>query len=277
MKIITWNVNSIRVRLARCLALLERHQPDVVALQETKVVDEAFPEEDFERAGYRCHVHGQKTYNGVAILVRQELDGHEFARGIPDGEEDPAARVLGVEVEGVRILDLYVPNGSSVTSEKFPAKLHWLDRLQRWLDRELDPAKDWVVLGDFNIAPEDRDVHDPDAWRGQVLFHPDEHAALGRLLALGLTDAFRTLHEESGQYTWWDFRGGKFWKNEGLRIDHLLITRSLAERLEAVEIDRWERKGKQPSDHAPVLATFTARPDREGDSGRPSGNSEEGR
>jgi len=254
VKIATWNVNSIRVREARALAFLERHAPDVVCIQETKVVDAAFPRAPYEAAGWHVECHGQKTYNGVAVLTRAAPE--HVGRGIPDGVEDGQARVLHVRVGGIDVIDVYVPNGTEVGSDKFAFKLAWLGRLRAWLDRDFDPAAPLVVCGDFNIAPEERDVHDPEAYRGQIHFHPDEHRALAHLKDWGLTDSFRLHHEEDGRYTWWDFRGGMFWKNKGLRIDYHLISAPLVPRCTGVEIDTWERKGKQPSDHAPVLATF---------------------
>ncbi len=253
MKIATWNVNSIRVRLDRALAFLKRHEPDVVCLQEIKVVDEGFPEEAFREAGYQSTIFGQKTYNGVAILTRNPVQSVQ--RGIP-GFEDPQSRVLAVTVDGVRVVNVYVPNGSQVGSEKFDYKLRWLEQLTQWIDEDGLLETPFLICGDFNIAPDDRDVYAPDEWRGRVLFHPDEHAALAKLQGLGLVDAFRLHQEEGDHYTWWDFRGGMFWKNKGLRIDHFLINEPLIPRCKSAEIDTWERKGKQPSDHAPVLITL---------------------
>lgn len=258
MKVATWNVNSIRVRIDRLLRFLERHSPDVVCLQETKVVDETFPRETLEGLGYHVETYGQKTYNGVALLSRHQLE--DVVKGFPDGVEDPQCRAISATVQGIRLVNLYVPNGSRVGSEKFEYKLRWLQRLADWLESSTSPDTPLALLGDFNIAPDDRDVYAPDEWRGKVLFHPDEHKALEVLKIWGLTDAFRLHHEEGGHYSWWDFRGGMFWKGKGLRIDLILITRPLIERCSEVEIDAWERKGKQPSDHAPVLITLDGPP-----------------
>ena len=179
MKVATWNVNSIRVRVDRGLRFLERHEPDVVCLQETKVVDEVFPVAAFEEQGWRVTAFGQKTYNGVAFLSREAPE--EVVRGIPDEVDDPQARLISARFGDVEIVNIYVPNGSEVGSEKFEYKLRWLARLRDWLDRDKDPARPMMICGDYNIAPDDRDVYDPDAWRGKVLFHPDEHAVLQRL------------------------------------------------------------------------------------------------
>ncbi len=251
MKIITWNVNSIRARMERFLAYLEESRPDVMCLQETKVVDDHFPGEEIEARGYRIERFGQRTYNGVAILSKAALKDVE--RGMP-GDPDPSqARVISASVAGIRLINVYVPNGSEVGSEKFAYKLAWLECLRGYVDKAVSRDSSLLILGDFNIAPEDRDVYDPDAWRGQVLFHPDEHRALREIQKLGLVDAFRLHHEEGGLYSWWDFRGGMFWKNQGLRIDLVLLSKSLVDRCRSAEIDRSMRKGKQPSDHAPVV------------------------
>jgi len=254
VRIVTWNVNSVRSRKDRVVAWLERHGPEVVCLQETKTVDETFPAAAFADLGYQMALFGQKTYNGVAILARSPLTG--VRRGLPgDGPEDQK-RILAATVDGVTVINVYVPNGSEVGSEKFAYKLAWLDRLRRYLEDEFDPASPLVLCGDFNIAPADRDVHDPEEWRGKVLFHPDEHAALDRLRRWGLRDAFRLHHEEGGHYSWWDYRAAAFRRDRGLLIDHLLVTESLAARCTGVVIDREERGGEKPSDHAPVTATF---------------------
>ena len=254
MKVATWNVNSIRQRLERVTAWLGTHQPDVLCLQETKVVDEDFPRAPFEALGYRVELYGQKTYNGVAILSREPLT--DVVRGFPDDAPDAHRRMLAATVGGVRVVNVYVPNGESVESEKFPFKLDWLARLARWLAAAARPRDPLLVLGDFNIAPEDRDVYDPDAFRGQVLFHPKEHEALARLTGWGLSDLYRRHHAEAGRYSWWDYRALGFPKDHGLRIDLILGTAAAAERCTACEIDREARKGIKPSDHAPVLATL---------------------
>lgn len=258
MKITTWNVNSIRSRLERALAWLDRREPDVVALQETKVVDEVFPREPFEERGYHVETFGQKTYNGVALLSKHPLQ--DVVRGFGD-DPDEERRLIAATVEGVKVVDVYVPNGKEVESPKFPFKLGWLDRLSAFLADYASSDEPLLLLGDFNIAPEDRDVHDPDAWRGKVLFHPKEHEALAKIQdTLGLTDLFRQHEDGDGLFTWWDYRQLGFPRNAGLRIDLLLGTASLAGRCEAVLIERDERKGKKPSDHAPVTGYFDESP-----------------
>jgi exodeoxyribonuclease-3 len=245
----------VRARLDRLVAWLARHSPDVLCLQELKVTDDAFPFEAVQGAGYRAVVHGQKTYNGVAILAREEPT--DVVRGLGGGVDDPQARLIAASVGGVRILSAYVPNGGDVGSEKWTYKLDWLRGLRRFLERECEPGAALALCGDLNIAPEARDVHDPSQWEGSVLFHADLRAAFADLCAWGLLDAFRLHHSETGLYSWWDYRMLAFPKNAGLRIDHVLITRPLAQRCTAAVIDRAERKGKQPSDHAPVVVDVT--------------------
>lgn len=260
MKVATWNVNSIRTRLERVTAWLRREAPDVLCLQELKVVDDDLPRTELEALGYHVEAWGQKTYNGVAILSRRPPT--DVVRGIPEDGADAEARAIAATVDGVRVVCVYIPNGQRVTSEKFAYKLDWLDRLREGLAGTLADHRKVLVAGDFNIAPDDRDVHDPDAWRGQVHFHPKEHEALGRILALGLEDVFRRHHEEGGHYSWWDYRGGSFPRNEGLRIDLLLAGGALAGRSAEASIDAGERRedagAGKPSDHAPVTAIFRA-------------------
>lgn len=255
MKIATWNVNSIRVRLSRLLAWLDRHQPDVVCLQETKVVDEDFPLGEISGLGYRCLTNGQKTYNGVAILSREEAGDPVFA--LPGAEADDERRVLAATIAGIRIVNLYCPNGNEVGSDKYAYKLDWYRRLRRLLDTTMDPGGNVLLCGDFNVAPEDRDTWDAEQWRGQILFTEREKQAFRCVVDWGLTDALRLRHPEGGLYTWWDYRAGAFNRDLGVRIDHTLVTESLAERCTDVMIDREERKGDKPSDHAPVIATFS--------------------
>jgi exodeoxyribonuclease III len=254
MKIATWNVNSIRARLERLRGWLAAQTPDVLCLQETKVEDKAFPAEELQSLGYHVAAHGQKTYNGVAVLARHPLV--DVVRGFGDGVEDAQARFLVVGVGAVRVGSLYVPNGQAVGTDKFTYKLAWLQRWRAWLARNADASQALVFCGDLNVAPEDRDVHDPEAWRDQVMCHPDERAALSEIRRWGLVDVFRKFNPDPGQYTWWDYRQLAFPKNRGLRIDHILCTEAMAARCRSVTIDRDARKGQVPSDHAPVVAEF---------------------
>ncbi len=253
MKLATWNVNSIRAREERLLAWLASHQPDVLCLQELKVVEAAFPYEALRGAGYHAAVHGQKTYNGVAILSR--VPAEDVTRGFGDGGDDAHSRLISARISGVRVLCAYFPNGSEVGSDKWRYKLEWMKRLRGYLDRS-DPKQPLTLCGDFNVAPEARDVHDPQAWEASVLFHPEARAALASIRAWGLVDTFRIHHPEPGRFSWWDYRMLAFPKNNGLRIDHIFATEVLAKSCTAAAIDREQRKGKQPSDHAPVLAEF---------------------
>jgi exodeoxyribonuclease III len=253
VRIATWNVNSLRVRLPQLLEWLAASVPDVVALQETKLTDDAFPADELRAAGYHCVYSGQKTYNGVATLARTEL--HGALRDIP-GYDDPQRRVLAASVAGVRVINLYVPNGQSVDSDKYHYKLGWLRALRSWLRQELAAHAQLVVLGDFNIAPEDRDVHDPAAWVGSVHVSPEERAALQATLELGLVDVFRQFEQPPQSFSWWDYRAGSFRRNNGLRIDLLLASAALAARCTACDIDREPRRVERASDHTPVIATF---------------------
>ena len=251
MRIATWNVNSLRVRLPQVLAWLNIHSPDVLAIQETKLADADFPLETIQEAGYQAAFSGQKTYNGVAILSRTPVA--DVVKGIP-GMEDEQRRVLGGSFGEVRVLDLYVPNGAFVGSTKYEYKLAWLTKLTEHLKEELRRHPKLVVLGDFNIAPEEPDVYNPKAWEGQVLFSEPERAAFRRLLDLGLHDTFRRFEQGSGYYTWWDYRTRAFGRNHGLRIDHILTSPELYDTCTACVIDKAPRGWEQPSDHAPVLA-----------------------
>jgi exodeoxyribonuclease-3 len=251
MKLATWNVNSIRAREARLLHWLETRRPDVVCLQELKVTGEAFPFEALETAGFHAAVHGQKTYNGVAILCRQEPEDVE--RGFGDGGDDSQARLMAARVGGVHVVSVYVPNGAEVGSDKWRYKLEWLKRLRAWLDRRYRRSDLVALCGDMNVAPEARDVHDPERWEASVLFHPDVRAAYAHVRDFGLVDSFRLHHEGPGFYSWWDYRMLAFPKGRGLRIDHIDVSEPLAGRCTGASIDREERKGKQPSDHAPVV------------------------
>jgi len=252
MIISAWNVNSLNVRLPRLLGWLAATRPDVVCLQETKLEDHKFPVADLEASGYVAHYTGQKTYNGVAILVRQGLEVHDVAMGLP-GFDDPQQRVIAATVAGIRIIGVYVPNGQALDSDKYPYKLTWLKALAAMLQAELAAHPQLAVLGDFNVAPDDRDVHDPAAWVGQVLVSPPERAALQVLLDAGLTDSFRLFKQPPNTFSWWDYRMLAFPKNRGLRIDLILLSQALAARCTGSRIDRSARKGEKPSDHAPVL------------------------
>ncbi|MBX3182423.1 MAG: exodeoxyribonuclease III [Polyangiaceae bacterium] len=261
MKIATWNVNSLRVRLTQLIAWLDRHEPDVVCLQETKVVDEDFPSEELQRAGYGVAFCGQKTYNGVAILSSRLLKDVQIGLAAPPDAPAPKyheePRLIAATVRGVRVYSAYVPNGKGVNHPDFAKKLAWLTDLRRTVARDVEAGlapKGIAVCGDYNIAPEARDVHDPEAMQGQLHFHPDEHAALKQLMSLGLVDAYRLHHQAGGDYSWWDYRMGAFRRNHGLRIDLILLSESLAERCLTATIDRDARALPQPSDHAPVLA-----------------------
>lgn len=254
MKLLVWNVNSIRARHERALAVAKRHEPDVMCLQELKATDEEFPTEDFERLGYRCTLNAQKTYNGVAILSREEPT--DVTRGMDDGVDDPQARLLSGVMSGMRIVCAYFPNGATLDSPKYQYKLAWMKRLRAWLDRTFDPKEPLVLAGDFNVAIDDADVAFPDKWRDSVLFHESARDALAEVRSFGLVDVFRKHHPEGGIYSWWDYRRLSFPKGNGLRIDHVYATAKVAEASTGAEIDRTERKGQSPSDHAPVIASF---------------------
>lgn len=255
MTLATWNVNSLRVRLEQVLAWLQQHKPDVLALQEIKVTDELFPVEAFSALGYHVAVSGQPTYNGVAILSRAPLK--DVVVGIPD-YDDPQKRVLAATVADLRILCIYVPNGASVDSDKYEYKLHWFDRLLAYVKNTLAAHPQTIILGDYNIAPEDRDVHDPIAWQGHVLVSPKERACFEALLALGFSDTFRVLASEDNSYTWWDYRMNGFKRNHGLRIDHILATPAVMARAERCVVDKLPRAMERPSDHAPVILQLSA-------------------
>ena len=256
MKIATWNLNSVRAREGRLLAWLAEKQPDVLCLQELKATDEDFPTAAVEALGYQAVVYGQRTYNGVAILSRGPLV--EVEKGFRDGDDDAQARLISARAGEIRVVCAYFPNGAQVGSEKFAYKLRWMERMHHHLQRSLKRDDSAVLCGDFNVAPEDRDVARPEEWKESVLCHPEARAALARIAGLGLVDLFRRHHSEGGYYSWWDYRMLGFPKNNGLRIDHILATEPLAARCSAAEIDRNERKGKQPSDHAPVVAAFSS-------------------
>ena len=250
----SWNVNSLKVRLPQLIEWLAAHPVDVIGLQETKLTDENFPQAELEAAGYHVLRSGQKTYNGVALLSREPL---KDALLDLDGLEDPQRRVAIATSGGVRYVNLYVPNGQAVGSEKYEYKLRWLGALHRLRARELANHERVVVMGDFNIAPEDRDVHDPKAWEGQVLCSEPERDALNRLLQLGLTDTFRLFEQPQASFSWWDYRQAGFRRNLGLRIDLILASAALRAHCVSSTIDREPRRAERPSDHAPAVAHFT--------------------
>ncbi len=255
MKLVTWNVNSLAVRQPQVIAWLTEHQPDVVCLQETKLTDDKFVHAEFTAAGYRSEWFGQKTYNGVALLTRMASTGSptEVVKNIP-GHTDTQARVIAATVDGVRVICAYVPNGQAPASEKFAYKMGWLDTLRDWVKDELTRHPRLALLGDYNIAPEDRDVHDPALWAGQVLCTPEERAHFAALIGLGLSDAFRLFEQPPKSWSWWDYRMLAFRKNQGLRIDHILVSEALKSRVTSCVIDKLPRKNERPSDHAPVIA-----------------------
>ncbi len=253
MKIATWNVNSLNVRLPHVLEWLAAQQPDVLVLQEIKQVTEAFPAEALAEAGYQSIANGQKTYNGVAVISRKPANDPvlEFPNF-----EDPQRRVLAATVDGVRVVDLYIPNGSEVGSEKYAYKLAWLDALRAFLANEMSRHEKLVVLGDFNIAPADADVHDPEKWGDAILCSPAERQALKDLLDLGLTDVFRNFEHPEKTFSWWDYRAAGFRRNAGLRIDLILTSDVMTDACTSSYVDREPRAWERPSDHAPVVAEF---------------------
>lgn len=257
MRLATWNINSLAVRLPQVLDWLAAHPVDVLALQETKLADERFPRAELEAAGYAIQHFGQKTYNGVALITRRPAV--DVLRNIP-GHDDLQARLIAATLPGsdgsddaLRVVSVYVPNGQAVGSDKFGYKLRWLAALQAWLRAELAAHPRLVVMGDYNIAPEEPDVHDPAAWDGQVLFTPQERGHFRELLGLGLHDAFRLFEQPPRSFSWWDYRMLAFRRNAGLRIDHILASEALRTRVLACAIDRAPRRLERPSDHAPVV------------------------
>ncbi len=254
MKIVTWNVNSVRVRHDRLLAFVQRFEPDVLCLQELKCVDDQFPRDALRSKGYSTALFGQKTYNGVAVISRGEIQS--IRRTFEDGADDPQSRFIVVETLGVRVASAYIPNGSEVGSDKWRYKLDWLTRLRAWLASNVRPDDSFALCGDYNIAPDDRDVKNPSEWADTTLCHEDVRAHFRALEAAGFVDTVRRFHPDGGPLTWWDYRAGGFAKDNGLRIDHVLATAPLARRAVAATVDRDERKGEGASDHAPVIVTF---------------------
>ena len=254
MKIATWNVNSLRVRLEHVTDWLKQAQPDVLGLQETKVTDELFPGADFEGLGYHVAYSGQPTYNGVAVVSR--LPPADVVVDL-EGYDDPARRVLCATYGDVRVFNLYVPNGQSVGSEKYDYKLAWLAVLDAHLRHDLQRHKHVVAVGDFNIAPDDRDVHDPVQWEGKILCSPRERSALGNILDAGFKDTFRLFEQEEKSFSWWDYRAGAFRRNNGLRIDLILASDAMSAACTGCSIDVAPRRLQRPSDHTPVVAEFS--------------------
>ncbi len=253
MKLACWNVNSLKVRLPQVLKWLQDTPVDILCLQETKLTDDKFPAGEIEAAGYHVAFSGQKTYNGVAILSRHPIS--DVVKNNPLFE-DEQQRLLTATIAGMRIVCAYIPNGQAPDSDKYQYKLRWLAALQSWLEQQLKQYPDLALLGDYNIAPEDRDVHDPAAWQGQNLVSEPERTAFRAMLALPLSDAYRQFEQAEKSFSWWDYRALGFRLNKGMRIDHILLSSSLSARCSACNIDRTPRKWEQPSDHAPVIAVL---------------------
>jgi exodeoxyribonuclease-3 len=253
MLIATWNVNSILARLPNVVRWLDLVKPDVLCMQETKCTDDKFPSEPFIERGYQCQIFGQQSYNGVAILTRDSCDSR---RGYPDDDETAQSRLLATNVGGIDIVNVYIPNGQMVGSEKYAFKLDWMRRLREYLDAHYDNSTPVLLCGDFNVAPDERDVYDVRLWQGRILFSEKEREALQHVKDWGFTDAFRLHTETGGHFSWWDYRAGAFRRNLGLRIDHIWLSRPLAARNKNTWVDLEPRKWEKPSDHAPVIAEF---------------------
>jgi exodeoxyribonuclease-3 len=258
MRIATWNVNSVKQRLDNALAWLTETAPDIVCLQETKTVDDAFPREPFEAAGYNVAVHGQKGFNGVAILSKLPFD--EVTAQLPGDPADEQSRfleaVFSTTAGAVRVASLYLPNGNPPQTDKYAYKLKWMDRLLQYAEERLELEEPLILAGDYNVIPDERDVDDPEAWRGDALFLPATHAHFRALTNLGLTEAVRASTDAAGVYSFWDYQAGAWQRNKGLRIDHLLLSPQAADRMTAVGVDKHVRGREKPSDHVPVWAEF---------------------
>jgi len=255
MLIATWNVNSILARVPNVIRWLDLVKPDVLCMQETKCTDDKFPKEVFEERGYHCQLFGQQSYNGVAIVTRGVCEtGH---RGYPGDDGTAQSRLIVTKFDSISIVNIYVPNGQMVGSEKYSFKLDWMNRLRSFFDEHFQITTPVLLCGDFNVAPEERDVHDVRLWQGRILFSERERAALQHIKDWGFTDAFRLHTEAGGHYSWWDYRAGMFRRNMGLRIDHIWISDPLVSRNIRTWIDIEPRKWEKPSDHAPVVAEFT--------------------
>lgn len=258
MRIASWNVNSIRIREPVLLEWLSRTSPDVVCLQETKVIDDDFPTDDLMRLGYAVAMAGQPAYNGVAIAARAPI--RDVRIGLAGEAPSADRRAIAATIGGIRVVNVYVPNGKSVASPAFQTKLAWLEQLRATLDAEASPEQDLVLCGDFNVALEEPDVYAPELFRGKLHFHPDERRGLKHVMAFGLSDVVRAQHPERTElYSWWDYRSGSFAKNEGLRIDYIFATKSVASRVRWADIDVEPRRADKPSDHAPVLIELDAK------------------
>lgn len=255
MKIATWNVNSLKVRLPHVLDWLAASNADVLCLQETKLTDDNFPVDDISAAGYQVAYSGQKTYNGVAIISKQEPV--DIVTDVP-GLDDPQRRILAATIGDVRVLDLYVVNGQEVGSDKYKHKLFWLEKVTDYIASQLKEHEKFVVVGDFNIAPADEDVHDPEEWHERILCSTPEREALQKMLALGLSDTFRLFDQDEASFSWWDYRAAAFRRNRGLRIDLILASEALGKACTACYIDKEPRRLERPSDHTPVVAEFDA-------------------
>lgn len=251
MKLTTWNVNSLKVRLPQVLQWLQTNPVDVLCIQETKLTDDKFPQAEIEAAGYHVVFTGQKTYNGVAILSRHPIEDVQKNNPL---FEDEQQRIIAATIAGMRIICAYIPNGQAPGTDKFSYKLRWLEALEQWLQQEMAKHPNLALLGDYNIAPDDRDVHDPAAWEGMNLVSPEERTAFQRLIALGLSDSFRQFEQPEKTFSWWDYRALGFRLNKGVRIDHVLLSAPLAQRCISCAVDKVPRKWEQPSDHAPVTA-----------------------
>jgi exodeoxyribonuclease-3 len=254
MKIATWNVNSVLARLPHLARWLDAVQPDVLCMQETKCTDDKFPIDVLKEHGYGCVTFGQQSYNGVALLTRGECE--TVQRGYPGVEEASHARLLATRVAGLEIVNVYIPNGQTVGSEKFNFKLEWMKRLRAFFETHYPKTAPVLLCGDFNVAPEDRDVHNPQLWQERIMCSAAERSALTEIKQWGFIDCFRQHHEEEGKYSWWDYRAGAFRRNHGLRIDHVWASQSLAGRNQNTWIDIEPRTWERPSDHAPVIAEF---------------------
>lgn len=255
MLIATWNVNSILARMPSVVRWLDDVKPDVLCMQETKCTDDKFPTLVFQERGYQCQLFGQQSYNGVAILTRESCETGR--RGYPDDDEAAQSRLIATTVSGISIINVYIPNGQAVGSEKYQFKLAWIERLRQFIEANYDRTTPVMLCGDFNVAPEERDVHDVRLWQGRIMFSEQERAALQRVRDWGFTDAFRLHTETGGHFTWWDYRAGAFRRNLGLRIDHIWITEPLVARNIRTWIDISPRTWEKPSDHAPVIAEFS--------------------